>query len=247
MDEWKLQPARDLAQSGLARYRNPRREHGLVSSLLRIGWWSAMRLMLGIVNRLEVRGRENLPRSGPFVLVANHASHFDALVLGAALPLSLRDQMHPLAAGDVFFETPARAAFAAHFLNALPVWRRNVGRHGLDDLRKRLIEEDAIYILFPEGARSRDGKMLPFKPGVGMMVAETPALVVPCHLEGTFEAYPAGSTLPRWRKIRLRIGKPRDFRQEPNSRVGWERIMSTLEQDVRQLGGVPCENPSASA
>lgn len=239
MEEWKLQPARDLTQAGLERYRNPRREDGLVSSLLRLGWWGAVRMMLGIVNRLEVRGLENVPASGPVVLVANHASHFDALVIASALPLHLRDRVHPLAAGDVFFETPARAAFAAHLLNALPVWRKNVGRHGLADLRNRLVEEEAIYILFPEGARSRDGKLLPFKPGVGMMVAGTPARVVPCHLAGTFEAFPAGSRLPRWSKIRLRIGEPRDFRDTPNGRAGWEAVMAALEQDVRRLGGPP--------
>src|SRR5262249_44426798 len=154
--------ARDLHLSGMDRLRYPLREHGLVSSLLRLGWWSFVRLFLGLVNRLEVRGKEHLPAEGPFVLVANHESHLDALVLASALPLSLRDQMFPLAAGDVFFETPALAAFAAHCLNALPVWRKNAGRHGLTDLRKRLTEEGAIYLLFPEGGRSRDGEMLPF-------------------------------------------------------------------------------------
>jgi 1-acyl-sn-glycerol-3-phosphate acyltransferase len=235
MDQWKLTPAKDLQQTGLARYRNPRREHGLVSSAVRLVWWSAVRLLLKAVHRFEVTGRENLPAAGPFVLVANHASHFDALILGAALPLALRDAMHPLAAGDVFFETPAKAAFAAHFLNALPVWRRNVGRHGLDDLRKRLVEEAAVYILFPEGARSRDGEMLPFKPGVGMLIAGTPAVVVPCGLVGAFAAFPPGARLPRPRKLRLRIGKPRDFRDTANAREGWEAIMATLESDVRAL------------
>src|SRR5262245_8562975 len=106
MNPWHLQPARDLQQSGLARYRNPLREHGLVSSLLRFAWWSGIRLLLGIVNRLEIRGRHHLPADGPFVLVANHESHLDAMVLASALPLSLRDRIFPLAAGDVFFETP---------------------------------------------------------------------------------------------------------------------------------------------
>lgn len=238
MDDWKLRPANDLTQTGLTRYRNPRREHGLVSGLLRLGWWTAIRQMLRVVNRLEIIGRENLPAAGPMVLVANHASHFDTLVIGAALSISQRDRMHPLAAGDVFFETPAKAAFAAHLLNALPVWRRNIGRHGLDDLRLRLIEEEAIYILFPEGTRSRDGTMTSFKPGVGMMVAGTAALVVPCHLEGTFEAFPAGRYVPRRKKIRLRIGMARDFRDTGNNREGWESIVTTLERDVKQLGHV---------
>jgi 1-acyl-sn-glycerol-3-phosphate acyltransferase len=238
MDDWKLEPARDLTQEGMARWRNPRREHGLVSSVLRLGWWSAVRLFLGLVNRLEVRGRQHLPRRGPVVLVANHASHLDALVLACAVPLSLRDRLFPLAAGDVFFESPAVAAFAAHLLNALPVWRRNAGRHGLAELRQRLVEEEAVYILFPEGARSRDGRMLPFKPGVGMMVAGTPAQVVPCYLHGTFEAFPAGRRWPRPVKVRVVLGPGRSFADVKNDRAGWERITTVLEEDIKRLGGV---------
>jgi 1-acyl-sn-glycerol-3-phosphate acyltransferase len=243
VDEWKLQPARDLQQTGLARYRNPLREHGLVSSILRLGWWSAVRIGLGIVNGLAIRGQRRLPRTGPFVLAANHESHLDALVLGCALPLSLRDRLFPLAAGDVFFETPAKAAFAAHLLNALPVWRRNAGRHGLDDLRKRLLEEEAVFILFPEGGRSRDGTMKSFKAGIGMLVAGTPVQVVPCYLDGPFEAFPAGSVVPRWSKVRLTIGPPRVFADVASNREGWDHVSATVEQDVKRLGGLPPDGP----
>jgi 1-acyl-sn-glycerol-3-phosphate acyltransferase len=238
VDDWKLRPARDLQQTGLARYRNPLREHGLVSSLLRLIWWSGVRLLLGILNRLEIRGRENLPRDGPFVLVANHESHLDALVLACALPLSLRDRMFPLAAGDVFFETPVVAAFAAHLLNALPVWRRNAGRHGLSELRQRLVEEQSVFILFPEGGRSRDGEMKPFKAGIGMLVAGTPIPVVPCYLDGPLEAFPPGSRFPRGHKVRVRIGRPRSFADVANNRAGWDQVGAVLEAEVKRLGGI---------
>jgi 1-acyl-sn-glycerol-3-phosphate acyltransferase len=236
MDDWKIEPARDLEQSGMARYRNPRREHGFVSSLLRLGWWSGVRLWLTMVHRLRAHGKQFVPASGPVVLVANHFSHFDALVIASVLPLDQRDRIHPLAAGDVFFETPAVAAFAAHLLNALPVWRRSAGKHGLVDLRRRLLEEEAMYILFPEGGRSRDGQMRPFKPGVGMLVAGTAVPVVPCHLQGTLEAFPPGTRLPRPNRITLRIGKPLTFADVPNDRAGWDHIATTLEAEVRRLG-----------
>lgn len=235
MNEWKLQPARDLLLSGMARFRSPLREHGVVSSVLRLGWWSFVRLLLGLINRLEVRGGRHLPSDGPFVMVANHESHLDALVLASALPLSLRDKLFPLAAGDVFFETPALAAFAAHFLNALPVWRKNAGRHGLADLRKRLLEENAVYLLFPEGGRSRDGEIKPFKAGIGMLIAGTTVPVVPCYLDGPLEAFPPGSRLPRGHKVRLRIGPPRVFDGVGNDRAGWDVVTRTLEEDVKQL------------
>jgi 1-acyl-sn-glycerol-3-phosphate acyltransferase len=96
--------------------------------------------------------------------------------------LRMRDQLFPLAAGDLFFEVPAIAAFSALALNALPVWRRNCGKHGLEDLRNRLLEEPCAYILFPEGKRTRTGEMGKFRAGVGMLTAGTSVPVIPCFL-----------------------------------------------------------------
>ena len=235
MDDWTLQPARDLELAGADRYRSYQRESGLVSNMARLVWWSMMRASLKLLHRLEGHGRENLPESPSFVLVANHASHLDALVLGATLPLALRDQLFPLAAGDVFFHTPALAAFSATVLNALPVWRKKVGAHAIRQLRSRLIEEPSIYILFPEGGRTRDGSMRPFKSGIGMMTAGTSVPVVPCHLDGTFEAFPPESFFPRLHKVSVRIGEPRTFEDLDNRRPGWDEVSRLLEHDVRAL------------
>ena len=68
------------------------------------------------------------------------------------------------------------------------MWRKRCGTHALDELRERLVGEPAIYILFPEGTRARDGKMGKFKPGLGRIVAASEVPVVPCHLAGAFQA-----------------------------------------------------------
>ena len=245
MEDWQLRPARDLALTGMARYRSVRRESGLVESGLRLLWWGGVRLGLRLWNGLQVHGGENLPAAGPFVLVANHASHLDALVLGAALPLHLRDHLSPLAAGDVFFERLHVAAFATAAFNALPVWRRRGGRHGLVELRQRLVEGPAVYLLFPEGGRTRDGRLMRFKPGVGMLVAGTPVPVVPCYLKGTFEALPANRVVPRPQRITLWVGKPRAYPDVPNERDGWDRIAADLNQAVRELGSLPAREGAA--
>lgn len=70
------------------------------------------------------------------------------------------------------------------------MWRKNCGPHALTDLRRKLDEEKCIYIIFPEGSRSRDGQMARFKHGLGMLAAETLAPVVPCFIAGTFDALP---------------------------------------------------------
>jgi 1-acyl-sn-glycerol-3-phosphate acyltransferase len=236
MDDWKHEPARDLQLSFGQRLRSFQRESGLVDTVLHQVWWNFVHGYLALGHRLTVSGRKNIPAHPPFLLVANHSSHLDALVLAAPLPWWQRDVIFPIAAGDVFFETPALAAFAAGMLNALPMWRKKCGPHALKELRQRLLDEPCAYILFPEGARSRDGKMLPFKPGLGMIVAETNVPVVPCYIQGTLAALRPETNWPRLgQRISLRVGQPLTFPDSKNNRQGWEEIADRTRGAVESL------------
>ena len=234
---FEYQPAKDQGLAPIERFQSVRREAGLVSfSAQRIAS-TALAAYFRTMHRLTVIGREHLPAGTPFVMIANHASHFDALVMAAALPRGLRGATSPVAAGDVFFERTVTSVASAMLLNAVPLWRKRVTRHALDDLRSRLADGRSGLILFPEGARTRDGKELPFKPGLGRLVAGTEVPVVPCHLEGPFRAFPPGTRLPRPVRITVRIGKPIAFADEPNEREGWERVASRCRDAVFGLAG----------
>jgi 1-acyl-sn-glycerol-3-phosphate acyltransferase len=235
MEPWNLEPARDTGLSPSERFRSVRRESGLLESLAHHTWFSLVRSYFAIAHRLTIIGREKLPEHGPFVLAANHCSHLDALALGAALIPRHRERAFPIAAGDVFFQTKVTSTFSAILLNALPMWRKSCGPHALADLRCKLEEEKAIYIIFPEGGRSRNGAMMPFKHGLGMLVAETNVPVVPCGLVGTFEALPPHRNIPRPASIKLMIGDPLQFASTSNNRSGWSEIAASVEARVRDL------------
>jgi 1-acyl-sn-glycerol-3-phosphate acyltransferase len=235
MEPWKLQPARDTGLTPSERFRSVRRESGLIESLAHQVCFSLLQSYFAIAHRLTIIGREKLPAHGPFVLAANHCSHLDALVLGAALIPRHRERAFPIAAGDVFFQSTVTSTFSAIMLNALPMWRKNCGPHALADLRRKLQEEKAIFIIFPEGGRSRTGSMMPFKHGLGMLVAETNVPVVPCGLIGTFEALPPNRNVPRPVRIELAIGQALDFAATPNNREGWSQIAHSVESAVRNL------------
>ncbi|MEE8154126.1 MAG: lysophospholipid acyltransferase family protein [Phycisphaerales bacterium] len=235
MDEWRLEPARDLGLSTGQRLRSLQRESGLIETLARFAWWTAVRTYLTLAHRLSVTGREHIPAAPPFVLVANHCSHLDTLVLAASMRRLLWDRVFPIAAGDTFFETPIVAAFAAGLLNALPMWRRNCGSHALRELRQRLTSQPCAYILFPEGTRSRTGQMSRFRPGLGMIVAGTTVPVVPAFVNGTFAALDPDRRIPRPRKITVTIGEPLEFSKVSNTREGWNRIATQTETAVRTL------------
>jgi 1-acyl-sn-glycerol-3-phosphate acyltransferase len=236
MDPWTYKPASDLNLSPVERARSLKREPGLASNVGHLFCHSLSRLYFRLYHRFTVEGAGNIPQEPPFVLVGNHASHLDALALAASLPRWLCGRVFPVAAGDVFFETPVSSILSSSILNALPMWRRNCGSHALAELRARLVGEPCCYILFPEGSRSRDGQIQPFRAGLGMLTAGTSVPVVPCYLQGTFAAFPPGSWLPRPFRVRLRVGEPLYFNATPNSREGWQEAVTRTEAAVRRLG-----------
>jgi 1-acyl-sn-glycerol-3-phosphate acyltransferase len=237
MDPWEYKPARDLGMPLHKRLRSSERESGLLEKIGNRVWSAAIAAFLRWGEQLTVEGREHLPTKLPFVLTANHSSHLDVFVLASVLTADLRAHVFPLAAGDTFFTTPVLAALSAGFLNALPIWRKTgAGRHAIEELRDRLINEPCGFILFPEGTRTRTGKMGPFKAGMGMLVAGTSVPVIPCHVRGTFEAWPANAKTPKsGHPIHLRIGPAMSFAHVQNHRDGWHEAASTLEKAIELL------------
>ena len=232
MNGWEFQPARDRDLQGIERYRSLQREHGLAASVTRLVWCSALRIIFRAWNRLSVTGRENLPARPPFILISNHTSHLDALLLASLLPAKWRDQVSPVAASDTFFEKRPTAAFAAWVLNAVAIRRRGTGAHSLEQMRDRLQEGNAVLIIFPEGTRSRTGQIQPFKSGIGRLVAESKIPVVPCRLEGCSRAYPPGGHFVKPTRLSIRIGKPVTFEDYPDNRAGWTNVAKRLHQCI---------------
>lgn len=239
MNGWEFEPARDRDLRGINRHRSLVREDGLASSVARLFWWTLIRVLLRIWHRPQVTGRENLPTSPPFVLVSNHTSHLDTLLLASLLPTKWRDHVFPIAASDVFFVKRPIAAFAAWFLNALALRRSGVHSHDLEEMRERLARDQAVFVIFPEGTRSRTGTMQEFHSGIGKLVAASAVPVVPCHLEGCFRALPPGKHFPKPLGLSVNVGKPIRFDGCPDNRTGWDAIAAQLQAAVNELADSP--------
>lgn len=214
----------------------PDRETPAWENVLHHLTWSLVRLGVFHRHRLSIRGVSHLPAEGPAVIVANHASHLDTLLLGASIPARLRARFSPLAAGDTFFRNRLQSWVSSRCLNLRPLWRNRLQPHALQRLRDSLTEQRGLFLLFPEGTRSRDGEMGRFKPGIGMLVAGTSIPVLPCHIRGTRQAWPVDHRLPSRGKLELRVGKPRYFTDVPQSSDAWRDIARQLEAAVGELG-----------
>jgi 1-acyl-sn-glycerol-3-phosphate acyltransferase len=233
---WHYEPARDLNQPLTERLRHFPREPEMIVYAARSLAALVIRGWLRLFHRLEINGRENLPATGSFVLVANHGSHLDAPCLLAALPLRKLHRAFPAAAADYFFQSVPRTWIAAVVVNALPFARQVQVRESLGLCEALLANPGNVLILFPEGTRTATGEVNAFKPGIGALLAGRDIPVLPCRLHGAFAAWPRHRAWPLPRKIRLTIGAPRCYATLAPNKESARQIGEELREAVLALG-----------
>lgn len=197
--------------------------------------------------RLSVEGRENLPAEGAFLIAANHQSHADTAVVFAALPKAIRERFVAGAAQDYFFQGGPQQYFSRVLFNAIPIARDRRG--GQDPLRhlSRALREGYAVLLYPEGTRSKDGTLGPFRAGIGRLMAEFPGTpVVPTYIGGTTRVMPKGKFIPRPARATVRFGAPLILKAHPRFRATWQSAADEIRDAIVQMGDFP-EPAAASA
>lgn len=194
-------------------------------------WSKGLLLLLG--TRLRVTGSENIEPGHHYVFVSNHASLMDIPALLAGVNNNLR-----LTYRSTLTKTPiwGWALRMGHFL----MIDRSNPAQAQRTLTKasETIKRGASIQLFPEGTRSPDGKMQPFKRGAFSLAYAARAPIMPVALVGTYESLPRKQTLPNWgRTLEVRIGKPIYPREVPDgeSRAEEMRLMREAETAVRAM------------
>jgi long-chain acyl-CoA synthetase len=192
-----------------------------------------MRLVFG----LRTMGLEHLPRE-PWVLVANHASFLDPLVLSAALGRRELERSYWGGWTGVAFANPLMRVIS-RLWRVLPIDQARGAGSSLA-LAAAVLKREGCLIWFPEGERSRTGRLLPFRPGIGLLLARFPRPVVPVSIRGTREALPRGRWVIRPHPVAVTLGVPVDPRGlvapgTPPEEAA-RRIARALETAVTDLG-----------
>ena len=184
-------------------------------------WYArAFRAMItGIYRRyfsLECQGLEHIPQGKPYIIMPNHTSHLDTLTVITALGVRA-DGLWTLAARDYWFANRFQGWFARTCLNVLPIEREGNFTEFLQDLKvaNEVMVQNGGLLIFPEGTRSLDGNLQPFKPGVLSLLIYGPNVpVIPAYIEGTYRALPKGQNLPKRHPVRIIFGEPLAFPPE---------------------------------
>ena len=200
-------------------------------------FWLVVRPVVLVGLGLNVRHRERLPAGGPAIVVANHNSHLDTMVLMTLLPSRLLPKVHPVAAADYFLRNRLLAWFALRIVGIIPIERRPAApspgeppapaapRPDVLAAVAAALERGDVVILFPEGSRGEPERLSELKSGVARLAERFPAVpVIPVFLHGLGKALPRGSALPVPFFCDVFVGEP----------VPWRGDRKTYVEDLRR-------------
>lgn len=184
------------------------------------------KLILILPRRIQYEGLENIPQTGPVLLIANHQCYADPVLMG----LATNRVVHFLGKEELLKGSKLRSWFFRH-LNVIPLDREGIDRQAIK-AAINVLKNQGVLGIFPEGTRSKDGRMLPFKSGVCFIAAQAPCMIVPMGI--TYEA-----SLFRYfgPKVKVKVGKsfPYEALEGEKRKETQSRMLKKQEDAVAAL------------
>jgi 1-acyl-sn-glycerol-3-phosphate acyltransferase len=183
----------------------------LFSTVMRYVWSIFLKdVVFRFYIRLKVTGGSfpQIYKQYPKLLViSNHTSHLDAVSVAAAIPRRYWLDLYIAAAKDYFFTNPVFTFFSKHCLGAIPIDRKDHRGEAINLILRLLSTLPRIWlIIFPEGTRSKDGKIQEFKRGISIFSERTKTPILFLYIDGNANLWPKGNLFPKPGKITIHVG-----------------------------------------
>jgi 1-acyl-sn-glycerol-3-phosphate acyltransferase len=192
--------------------------------------------VLRICCRIRVDGKENLPRSGPVILAANHRSFLDSIFI----PLVVPRRVTFVAKAEYFDDK--RVAWFFRGVGQIPIRREggSASERALESATE-VLEAGGVFGIYPEGTRTRDGKLHRGHTGAARLALRTGAPIIPVGLIGTDEVQPIDSKLPRlFKTVRICFGEPiplDHYAGRHDDRLALRDVADEVMYELAQLSG----------
>jgi 1-acyl-sn-glycerol-3-phosphate acyltransferase len=197
--------------------------------------------LMSYYTRRRVSGREGFDGlDAPVVFVANHSSHLDTPTILRALPWKWRQRTLVAAAADYFYRDRRIASLVSLLFNTIPIARDGGGNGELDHV-DRLLDDRWNLLLFPEGTRSRQGRIKRLRSGAALLAKRHHSAIVPIFISGTNAVMPPGRVWPRrklWRRrypVRIAFGDPIRPLDDESPRQLTERVEEFFEAQAEPV------------
>lgn len=199
------------------------------------GWYWTGRVLTWTLAKLLFNFRvihpERIPLSGGLIVASNHQSYLDPPLIGVC---SKRDIC--FLARKTLFQWPILGPIFPK-LGVVPVDQERADMSALKTI-VRLVEAGKATGVFPEGARTLDGKLQPVQPGLGLVIAKTGAPVVPVRIFGAFEAFPRGAKRIKRHPVTIVVGNPIHFTKEELTGHGRDLYQKLSERVMNEIAAI---------
>ena len=194
-----------------------------------------IRPMILLIAGIYVKGKENLPTEGPYIMIANHNSHLDTFVLMSLFSSTKIKKIRPVAAADYFLKNKWFRWFFLIVIGVIPISRqpKKTSIHPFSKVEAAL-NQGEIIIIFPEGSRGEMDEISSFQTGIAHLAKRFPDIpIIPVYLQGTGKCLPKGESLFVPFIIDVHISGAQKLRENESNK----NFTIRLENKIKSLKG----------
>ncbi len=203
--------------------------------------------------RLDVKGgdfNELYKTHKKLIIISNHASHLDAISIAGSIPRKHWMTLYMAAAKDYFFSNPLFTFFSQHCLGAIPIDRKDKKGESVQLILTLLTQLERMWlIIFPEGTRSKDGKVHEFKRGISIFSEKTQTPILFLYIDGNSRLWPKGAFFAKPGRLTIHIGpiqQPTSIDEVYKNYLSWVKTIdpNVLPDDMTEENEVATDQNS---